>query len=555
MNTTVTIHLAHILFHIDSDAYDLLKKYLDKLEKSFSKTEGKQEILEDIEVRIAELFSQYSNLEGYVISKQNVQDVIETLGSPEDIADEDFVEENTKSESQKKFYRDSENRIIGGVASGVGYFFGIERVWIRLIIILLILSSVGGIIFIYILLWALIPEATTTAEKLRMKGKPVNISNIEKKIKEGLEGVTDKVKNADYSKTVDSLKNNSAKLSGVLEKIVQVLIKIFTKTIGFFMIFISSIVIICLIFSLAIFGFISLIELPHELLFLSMNSILPLWAFSILTLLGIGIPFVLIFTLGLRMLTSKRKLMSNTTKYTLSIIWITTLLIISFTVANEFRSKAFTAKNSNTERIDIKLKDTLKVRMNRVEYVNEILVFNSTHLIYNDQEELRLLNDDLRLNISESPNQTTELKIEKEAKGFSQKKARSNVDKIDYHHEYFNKNLLLDDKWVTSVSESKNEQKIKLNLTVSNGQYIYIEYELGPYMQRKIKNNQNYSRKKVAGHLWKMDNGVLICQDCIVENKKTVNVDEQFKIKVSNEESNFELNISEEGIEINNLEN
>ena len=555
MNTTVTIHLAHILFHIDSDAYDLLKKYLDKLEKSFSKTEGKQEILEDIEVRIAELFSQYSNLEGYVISKQNVQDVIETLGSPEDIADEDFVEENTKSESQKKFYRDSENRIIGGVASGVGYFFGIERVWIRLIIILLILSSVGGIIFIYILLWALIPEATTTAEKLRMKGKPVNISNIEKKIKEGLEGVTDKVKNADYSKTVDSLKNNSAKLSGVLEKIVQVLIKIFTKTIGFFMIFISSIVIICLIFSLAIFGFISLIELPHELLFLSMNSILPLWAFSILTLLGIGIPFVFIFTLGLRMLTSKRKLMSNTTKYTLSIIWITTLLIISFTVANEFRSKAFTAKNSNTERIDIKLEDTLKIRMNRVEYDNEILVFNSTHLIYNDQEELRLLNDDLRLNISESPNQTTELKIEKEAKGFSQKKARSNVDKIDYHHEYFNKNLLLDDKWVTSVSESKNEQKIKLNLTVSNGQYIYIEYELGPYMQRKIKNNQNYSRKKVAGHLWKMDNGVLICQDCIVENKKTVNVDEQFKIKVSNEESNFELKISEEGIEINNVEN
>ena len=122
-----------------------------------------------------------------MISEQNVKDVIETLGTPEDIADEDFVEENTKSESQKKLYRDSENRIIGGVASGLGHFFGIERVWIRLIIILLILSSVGGIIFIYILLWAIVPEANTTAEKLRMKGKPVNISNIEKKIKEGLE--------------------------------------------------------------------------------------------------------------------------------------------------------------------------------------------------------------------------------------------------------------------------------------------------------------------------------------------------------------------------------
>ena len=555
MNTTVTIHLAHILFHIDSDAYDLLKNYLNKLEKSFSKTEGKQEILEDIEVRIAELFSQYTIREGYVISEQNVKDVIETLGTPEDIADEDFVEENSKSESQKKLYRDSENRIIGGVASGLGHFFGIERVWIRLIIILLILSSVGGIIFIYILLWAIVPEANTTAEKLRMKGKPVNISNIEKKIKEGLEDVTDKVKNADYSKTVDSLKKNSVKFSEVLEKIAQILIKIFTNIIGFFMIFISSIVLICLLFSSAIFGFISSMELPHELLFLSMNSSLPIWGFSILTFLGVGIPFVFIFTLGLRMLTSKRKLMSNTTKYTLGVIWMTTLLTIAFTVANEFRSKAFTAKNSHTERIDIKLEDTLKVSMNRVEYDNEILIFNSNHLIYNDQDELKLLNDDLRLNISESTDQTTELKIEKEAKGFSQKRARNNANKIDYQHEYFNKNLLLDDKWITSVTESRNEQKVKLNLSVSNGQYIFIDYEFGPYMQRRIKNDQNYSRKKVAGHLWKMNNGKLICQDCVSDDKKMMNDDDHFQIKVSDNETNFELNISEEGIKFNSVEN
>ena len=68
MNTTVTIHLAHTLFHIDSDAFALLKNYLNKLEKSFAQTEGKQEILEDIEVRIAELFSQYTIL--YVFQQQ-----------------------------------------------------------------------------------------------------------------------------------------------------------------------------------------------------------------------------------------------------------------------------------------------------------------------------------------------------------------------------------------------------------------------------------------------------------------------------------------------------
>ena len=184
MNTTVTIHLAHTLFHIDSDAFALLKNYLNKLEKSFAQTEGKQEILEDIEVRIAELFSQYTIRDGYVISEKNVNDVIEILGAPEDISEEETQEESTKSNAQKKLYRDTDEQIVGGVASGLGHYFGIDRVWIRLILVILVLSSIGGVVFVYILLWALIPEAKTTSEKLRMRGEPVNISNIEKKIKE-----------------------------------------------------------------------------------------------------------------------------------------------------------------------------------------------------------------------------------------------------------------------------------------------------------------------------------------------------------------------------------
>ena len=96
MNTTVTIHLANIRFHIDSDAYAILKNYLSKLEQSFANTEGKQEILEDIEVRIAELFSQYTHREDYVISIKNINDVIETLGKPEDISEESPAQEDQK---------------------------------------------------------------------------------------------------------------------------------------------------------------------------------------------------------------------------------------------------------------------------------------------------------------------------------------------------------------------------------------------------------------------------------------------------------------------------
>jgi phage shock protein PspC (stress-responsive transcriptional regulator) len=555
MNTTVTIHLAHTLFHIDSEAFTLLKNYLNKLEKSFAQTEGKQEILEDIEVRIAELFSQYTIREGYVISEKNLNDVIEILGSPEDISEEETQEEGTKSYAQKKLYRDTNERIIGGVASGLGHYFGIDRVWIRLILIILVLSSIGGVVFVYILLWAIIPEAKTTSEKLRMKGEPVNISNIEKKIKEGLDDVTQKVKSVDYSKVGDDLKKKSIKFSEMLERLILLLVSIASKIIGFFMILFSTIVLIGLLFSVAIFGFISSIEIPPEIIFLTMNTDLPLWAFSLLLLFGVGIPFTFIFVLGLRLLTSKRKLMNNSTKYTLGVIWITTLLLISFTIAREFRSNAFTARTTQNELIDMNTKDTLRIRMNTVQYDNEILVFNATHLIYNDEDELSLLLDEIRLNITQSKDDKTQLRIEKKAKGRNQKRARENANAISYPFEYYNKNLLLDSQWLASIAQARNEQQVRLNLEVVEGQYLYIDRDFSSLMYREIKNDQNNSRRKIAGHLWKMENGTLICQDCSTISGNIDIDNDRLRIKVSDDEADFELSIDEDGLQIKTSDN
>ncbi|MDG1385642.1 MAG: PspC domain-containing protein [Flavobacteriaceae bacterium] len=555
MNTTVTIHLAHTLFHIDSDAFALLKNYLNKLEKSFAQTEGKQEILEDIEVRIAELFSQYTMREGYVISEKNVNDVIEILGSPEDISEEETQEESTKSYAQKKLYRDTDERIIGGVASGLGHYFGIDRVWIRLILIILVLSSIGGVVFVYILLWALIPEAKTTSEKLRMRGEPVNISNIEKKIKEGLDDVTQKVKSVDYSKVGDDLKKKSIKFSEMLERLILLLVSIASKIIGFFMILFSTIVLIGLLFSVAIFGFISSIEIPPEIIFLTMNTDLPLWAFSLLLLFGVGIPFTFIFVLGLRLLASKRKLMNNSTKYTLGVIWITTLLLISFTIAREFRSNAFTARTTQNELIDMNKKDTLRIRMNTVQYDNEILVFNATHLVNNDEDELNLLLDEIRLNITQSKDDKTQLRIEKKAKGRNQKRARENANAISYPFEYYNKNLLLDSQWLASIAQARNEQQVRLNLEVVEGQYLYIDRDFSYLMYRGIKNDQNYSRRKIAGHLWKMENGTLICHDCPTISGNIDIDNDRLRIKVSDDEADFELSIDEDGLQIKTSDN
>ncbi|WP_456437447.1 PspC domain-containing protein, partial [Psychroserpens sp.] len=214
MNKTVNINLAGIFFHIDEDAYLKLQRYLEAIKRSFTDSQGQSEIISDIENRIAELFSERVQNEKQVIRIKEVDDVITIMGQPEDylVNDEIFEDEpkssyqrssNSRSTSSKKFYRDTDNSYIGGVSSGLAHYFGIDPIWIRLIWIILIFGAGTGVL-LYILLWVLVPEAKTTSEKITMTGEPVNISNIEKKIKDGFDSVSqtvsDTVKNVDLPK-------------------------------------------------------------------------------------------------------------------------------------------------------------------------------------------------------------------------------------------------------------------------------------------------------------------------------------------------------------------
>lgn len=106
----------------------------------------------------------------------------------------------------KKLFRDPDDNYIGGVASGLGHYFGVDTSWIRLIWLLLAVFSGGTFILIYLLFWVLVPIAKTTADKLRMKGKPINVSNIEKKIKEEFDEISSKIKDIDYEEAGNSLK-------------------------------------------------------------------------------------------------------------------------------------------------------------------------------------------------------------------------------------------------------------------------------------------------------------------------------------------------------------
>ncbi len=213
MNKTVNINLANVLFHIDEEAFKKLQRYLEAIKRSFSGTTGSDEIIADIEARIAELFQERMENDRQVITMKEVDEVIKVMGQPEDyMVDEDIFEDAPKSDHTtttrtKKLYRDIDNKYIGGVCAGLEHYFGFDALWIRLIFIFLALATGFGFIA-YILLWILVPEAATTSQKLDMKGEPVNISNIEKKVKEGFEDVAEKVKGVDYDKVGNKVKSS-----------------------------------------------------------------------------------------------------------------------------------------------------------------------------------------------------------------------------------------------------------------------------------------------------------------------------------------------------------
>ena len=187
MNKTVNINLAGIFFHIDEDAYLKLQRYLEAIKRSFTDSQGRAEIISDIEARIAELFNDRIQNNKEVIRIKEVDEIISIMGQPEDylVDDEIFEDEpqtsyKRKTSPSKKLFRDTDNSYVGGVSSGLAHYFGIDAIWIRLAWIILIFGAGTGFL-LYILLWVLVPEAKTTAEKIMMTGEPVNISNIEKK--------------------------------------------------------------------------------------------------------------------------------------------------------------------------------------------------------------------------------------------------------------------------------------------------------------------------------------------------------------------------------------
>ena len=201
MKKVVNVNLGGRPFTIDDDAFEKLSAYLKLLQVHFKQMEGSEEILADIESRLGELFTEYLETR-QIVTMTEVKRAIEVMGTPEDLgAEEEWEEINSNSSGEdvfekrkktktryttgKRLYRDRENRIISGTCSGLAAYFGIsDPVWVRIAFVLFALGSVGTVILVYIIIWAITPEAKTAKDRLMMHGERIDVDAISKKVKE-----------------------------------------------------------------------------------------------------------------------------------------------------------------------------------------------------------------------------------------------------------------------------------------------------------------------------------------------------------------------------------
>lgn len=198
MKKTFTANLNGNVFHIEEDAYDQLQRYLANIRAKFSGSSEAEEIMADIEARIAELFTE--RLQGrQAVSLADVDHVKQVMGQPEDYVDGETADERSagggsgqtygSTRRHKRLFRDTDDKKIAGVLSGLGHYFGIDPLWLRIIALIFLLAGWGSPALIYIVLWVLVPEASTAAEKLEMQGEPVTVDNIKRMFDEGTERV------------------------------------------------------------------------------------------------------------------------------------------------------------------------------------------------------------------------------------------------------------------------------------------------------------------------------------------------------------------------------
>ncbi|MDR2801856.1 MAG: PspC domain-containing protein [Prevotellaceae bacterium] len=178
MKKVITANIGGKSFMIDEDAFAKLQNYLDSFKATIAHPKDAEEIMDEIELRVAEILQEHLRNEMQSVNCAMVDIVIAQLGKPEGAQEYDNPHtQYTPPRPRKRLYRDTDHQMLGGVCSGVAAFFDLDIILVRVIFLAMLIFGGAGF-WLYIILWIVAPAARTVAEKLEMRGEPATAENI-----------------------------------------------------------------------------------------------------------------------------------------------------------------------------------------------------------------------------------------------------------------------------------------------------------------------------------------------------------------------------------------
>lgn len=519
MKKTLTVNLGGLIFNLEEDAFNKLEGYINLLKKHFEVEEGGDEIVSDIEIRIAEIFTEELNDRSEAVLLKDVELVIASMGMPEEFESEDeeddelyiLGEENEmdtpstqhsiqeeKVVQKRKLLRDPDDRVIGGVAAGLAAYFDISVTGMR-IIFLLIFGFLGFGIIPYLICWLVIPKAKNTTDKLLMQGKAVNVSSIAQRNREEL--LEQQKPKSGFDRIMDFTRLSFSAIGSLLVVFVKFLFIIFAA---------SGLIALAGLLMTLILGLINGAPVVGKAIFQNGFSS---FLFGALAILSIGIPILFLIAFIIRLLFNRFIGSKNLARF-LAALWLPSIIFFLIMASN--LASGFKEKDQAEELIQLPLNKSQTLSLKASDYTFENSLNNHElyqfkfegYEVFYDADSFYV--EGPKIDVEKSPDNNFYIKIKKSAYSKSKKEAYSKGNKISFNYNLNDTTLTVNDYFSFSKNETWSAQNLKATILIPVGGKIYIDKSASTVIH-DVKNLNDSRDSDMTDLTWKMNAKGLAC--------------------------------------------
>ncbi|GAB4384271.1 MAG: PspC domain-containing protein [Salibacteraceae bacterium] len=522
MKKTVSVNLGGRVFVLDEDAYASLNNYIESIASVFDGQEGKDEIIGDIELRIGELLSALMDGKRTVATAEDVEEIIRIMGQPEDFADDAFENQHPPKTKIKRLFRDPDDKILGGVCSGIGHYLGIDPVWLRFAFVIALVFFGTGVLF-YLILWLVIPEAKTTADKLMMRGKPVNVANIGKFFQQELSNIGDRLGKTEAFSGINKTRATTFlnNLFVALGSFLKIVARIILVMLGAFLVLTG---IVGLLSFGGIFIGLSPLILGFETFLVPGIDIMDagevfitnglLFIFTVLALgLVLALPFLAFLYLGTRIIF--RKFRIPYLMLSLSLLWIAGVAMLLSSLL--FLAIDFVDEERLTENYDLPISasknDTLYIGTldSDTFYGWEDCLPNCASFYVSDGDVIAMA--DVELSARPALQSRPKLQVVRVGRGHNEKTARARASGITFSFEIDSNRVFIDRFFKVDKNDGWRAQSLEYIFYLPVGTVLWLSNTSEALLSENYKLH-NALPPGVDGHYWRMTRQGLECIDC-----------------------------------------